>query len=104
MRMEELRLEAELAARLRRATRAVALSGAGVSKESGLGTFRGAGGEIDLQPRVGKDHRAHVAAVGDQPRQPAEAVLELASRAGLLPDEAEGVLPAERPRCRKGLV
>ncbi|HEY6323823.1 MAG TPA: NAD-dependent protein deacylase [Thermoanaerobaculia bacterium] len=42
--MDELRLDAELAARLRRATRAVALSGAGVSKESGLDTFRGTGG------------------------------------------------------------
>jgi NAD-dependent deacetylase len=42
--MEEVRLEGELVARLRRATGAVVLSGAGVSKESGLGTFRGAGG------------------------------------------------------------
>jgi NAD-dependent deacetylase len=42
--MDALRLEGELAARLRRAERAVVLSGAGVSKESGLGTFRGAGG------------------------------------------------------------
>jgi NAD-dependent deacetylase len=37
-------LDGELAARLRRAAAAVVLSGAGVSKESGLGTFRGAGG------------------------------------------------------------
>jgi NAD-dependent deacetylase len=42
--MDEVRLDGELAARLRRATGAVVLSGAGVSKESGLGTFRGAGG------------------------------------------------------------
>ncbi|MBV8199639.1 MAG: NAD-dependent protein deacylase [Acidobacteria bacterium] len=42
--MDEVRLDGELAARLRRATSVVALSGAGVSKESGLGTFRGAGG------------------------------------------------------------
>src|ERR1700692_4221736 len=49
--MDELRLDAELATRLRRATRAGALSGAGVSKESGLDTFRGAGGLWeDLRP------------------------------------------------------
>jgi NAD-dependent deacetylase len=42
--MADLRLDDELAARLRRATRAVALTGAGVSRESGLDTFRGAGG------------------------------------------------------------
>jgi NAD-dependent deacetylase len=42
--MESVRLDDDLAARLRRVTRAVVLSGAGVSKESGLGTFRGAGG------------------------------------------------------------
>jgi NAD-dependent deacetylase len=42
--MDEVRLEGELGSRLRRAAGAVALSGAGVSKESGLGTFRGAGG------------------------------------------------------------
>ena len=47
--MEEVRLDAELAARLRRATRVVALSGAGVSQESGLGTFRGAGGLWEQQ-------------------------------------------------------
>jgi NAD-dependent deacetylase len=42
--MDALRLDGELAARLRQAERAVVLTGAGVSKESGLGTFRGAGG------------------------------------------------------------
>jgi NAD-dependent protein deacetylase/lipoamidase len=42
--MEDLRLDGELAGRLRLATRAVALTGAGVSQESGLNTFRGAGG------------------------------------------------------------
>jgi NAD-dependent deacetylase len=42
--MDEVRLDGEVAARLRRAAGAVVLSGAGVSKESGLGTFRGAGG------------------------------------------------------------
>jgi NAD-dependent deacetylase len=42
--MEELRLDAELAARITGASRAVALTGAGVSRESGLDTFRGAGG------------------------------------------------------------
>ncbi|HYL05182.1 MAG TPA: NAD-dependent protein deacylase [Thermoanaerobaculia bacterium] len=42
--MDEVRLDGELAARLRRVAGAVVLSGAGVSKESGLGTFRGAGG------------------------------------------------------------
>ncbi|HVR10105.1 MAG TPA: NAD-dependent protein deacylase [Thermoanaerobaculia bacterium] len=42
--MDEVRLDGELAARLRRAAGAVVLSGAGVSKESGLATFRGAGG------------------------------------------------------------
>jgi NAD-dependent deacetylase len=42
--MDALVLDDELAARLRRATRAVVLTGAGVSKESGLDTFRGAGG------------------------------------------------------------
>jgi NAD-dependent deacetylase len=41
---DELQLSAELTARLRRAERAVVLSGAGVSRESGLATFRGAGG------------------------------------------------------------
>jgi NAD-dependent deacetylase len=42
--MDALILDAELAARLRQATGAVVLSGAGVSRESGLDTFRGAGG------------------------------------------------------------
>ncbi len=42
--MVEVRLDGELAARLRRAAGAVVFSGAGISKESGLGTFRGAGG------------------------------------------------------------
>jgi NAD-dependent deacetylase len=42
--MDPLRFDDELAARLRRATGAVVLSGAGVSRESGLDTFRGAGG------------------------------------------------------------
>jgi NAD-dependent deacetylase len=42
--MDALVLDDVLAARLRRATRAVVLSGAGVSKESGLDTFRGTGG------------------------------------------------------------
>ncbi len=41
---DEVHLEGELAARVRRAERAVVLSGAGVSRESGLATFRGAGG------------------------------------------------------------
>ncbi len=58
--MEELRLDAQLAARLRRATRAVALSGAGVSKESGLGTFRGAGGLWEDRRQTGS------AATGDR--------------------------------------
>jgi NAD-dependent deacetylase len=44
MTAEALHLDDELAARLRRAARVVALSGAGVSRESGLDTFRGAGG------------------------------------------------------------
>jgi NAD-dependent deacetylase len=48
-RMESLHLDEELAARLRRAVRVVALTGAGVSKESGLGTFRGAGGLWEQQ-------------------------------------------------------
>jgi NAD-dependent deacetylase len=42
--METLRLDDELAARIRAARGVVALSGAGVSAESGLNTFRGAGG------------------------------------------------------------
>src|SRR6202521_938495 len=47
--MEEVRLDAELAARLRRGTRVVALSGAGVAQASGLGTVRGAGGLWEQQ-------------------------------------------------------
>jgi NAD-dependent deacetylase len=47
--MESLRLDGMLAARLRRATGAVALTGAGVSRESGLNTFRGAGGLWESQ-------------------------------------------------------
>ncbi len=42
--MSMVRLDDELADRVRQATRVVALTGAGVSQESGLGTFRGAGG------------------------------------------------------------
>ena len=42
--MDELRLDGDLAARVRGATRVVAMTGAGVSRESGLDTFRGAGG------------------------------------------------------------
>lgn len=41
---EALTLAGELADRVRRAERVVVLSGAGVSQESGLATFRGAGG------------------------------------------------------------
>lgn len=42
--MESLRIPDEIYERFRTARRAVAFSGAGVSKESGLDTFRGAGG------------------------------------------------------------
>jgi NAD-dependent deacetylase len=42
--MEELRLSEEIGERIRTARRAVVFSGAGVSRESGLDTFRGAGG------------------------------------------------------------
>jgi NAD-dependent deacetylase len=49
MKAETLRLDDELAARLRRAARAVVLSGAGVSRESGLDTFRGVGGLWESQ-------------------------------------------------------
>jgi NAD-dependent deacetylase len=44
MAVEELELDGEVTARLRRAERAVVFTGAGVSQESGLATFRGAGG------------------------------------------------------------
>ena len=44
MRMERLELDDALAARLRGARRVVVFSGAGVSRESGLDTFRGPGG------------------------------------------------------------
>jgi NAD-dependent deacetylase len=47
--MEELRLDDELAARIREARAAVVLTGAGVSRESGLDTFRGAGGLWETQ-------------------------------------------------------
>src|SRR3954453_12772403 len=42
--MDRLEISQEIRERLRTARRAVAFSGAGVSKESGLDTFRGAGG------------------------------------------------------------
>lgn len=42
--MEELKLPEEIGERVRTARRAVVFSGAGVSRESGLDTFRGAGG------------------------------------------------------------
>jgi NAD-dependent deacetylase len=42
--MNRIQLNGEVAARVRRAARVVVLSGAGVSRESGLDTFRGAGG------------------------------------------------------------
>lgn len=42
--LDPLRFDEDLRARLRLAARAVVLSGAGVSRESGLDTFRGAGG------------------------------------------------------------
>lgn len=61
--MEEIRLSAELAARLRRATRAVALSGAGISRESGLGTFRGPGGLWE----EGRKRAGATGAPGDEP-------------------------------------
>ncbi|MFP5288542.1 MAG: Sir2 family NAD-dependent protein deacetylase, partial [Thermoanaerobaculia bacterium] len=42
--MEPLELPEEIRERIREARRVVAFSGAGVSRESGLDTFRGAGG------------------------------------------------------------
>jgi NAD-dependent deacetylase len=47
--MLTLQLDEAQADRLRRATRVVVLTGAGVSKPSGLGTFRGAGGLWEKQ-------------------------------------------------------
>jgi len=41
-----------------------------------FGALGGAGGEIDLELGAGEDHRAHVAAVRHQSRQPAEALLQ----------------------------
>jgi NAD-dependent deacetylase len=49
MRIERLDLDAALAARLREARRVVVFSGAGVSRESGLDTFRGPGGLWETQ-------------------------------------------------------
>jgi NAD-dependent deacetylase len=42
--MDRIELDPEMTARVRRAERVVAFTGAGVSRESGLDTFRGAGG------------------------------------------------------------
>jgi NAD-dependent deacetylase len=47
--MDRLSLDDELAERLRRAARVVALTGAGISRESGLDTFRGPGGLWESQ-------------------------------------------------------
>ena len=41
-----------------------------------FGALRGAGGQKHLQRRMGKDHCAHVAAIGQEARQALETVLQ----------------------------
>lgn len=64
--MEPIDLPDELRERLRRARRAVAFTGAGVSRESGLATFRGAGG-AGLWERFRPEELATPQAFADHP-------------------------------------
>ena len=118
-RMEALDLPPALADRLRTARRAVALTGAGISRESGLSTFRGAGGlwqrfrpeelatpeAFDRHPeRVWSWYASRFQALRGGAAQPrAPRAVEIRRRLSVLhPGDAERRRPPPRGRQRRG--